>query len=78
VKARLTESMSERPDSAHVPKLRRSKVEQRYAHLRADQLEEVIGSLRVEMERCATELRFEEAAKLRDDIKELERLRARA
>jgi excinuclease UvrABC nuclease subunit len=26
------------------------------------------------METCATELRFEEAAKLRDDIKELSRL----
>jgi len=78
VKARLTESMSERSGEQHVPKLRRSKVEQRYAHLAPEQLEEVIGSLRVEMERCATELRFEEAAKLRDDIKELERMLTRA
>jgi len=78
VKARLTESMTERPGEQHVPRLRRSKVEQRYAHLAPEQIEEVIGSLRAEMERCATELRFEEAAKLRDDIKELERLLARS
>ncbi len=74
VTARLTDLIGDERPGARVPKLRRSKVEERYSHLAPDQLQEVIDSLTVEMETCATELRFEEAAKLRDDIKELSRL----
>ncbi|MHB8189547.1 MAG: excinuclease ABC subunit UvrB [Ferrimicrobium sp.] len=58
-------------DRATVPKLRRSKVQQRWGHLSASQIEEVVVALRVEMDTCATELRYEEAAALRDQIKEL-------
>lgn len=74
VTARLTDLIGDERPGARVPKLRRSKVEERYSHLAPEQLQEVIDSLTVEMETCATELRFEEAAKLRDDIKELSRL----
>ncbi|WP_298346250.1 excinuclease ABC subunit UvrB [Ferrimicrobium sp.] len=74
VTARLGDLMGDENSPSRVPKLRRSKVGERYAHLAPEQLQEVISALSVEMEACATELRFEEAAKLRDDIKELSRL----
>ncbi|WP_298208392.1 excinuclease ABC subunit UvrB [Ferrimicrobium sp.] len=74
VTARLGDLIGDERSSARVPKLQRSKAQERYSHLAPEQLQEVIGALRVEMEACATELRFEEAAKLRDDIKELSRL----
>ncbi|MCI2974935.1 MAG: excinuclease ABC subunit UvrB [Ferrimicrobium sp.] len=74
VTARLGSLMGDEHGPTRVPKLRRSKVEERFSHLAPEQLQEVIDALTVEMETCATELRFEEAAKLRDDIKELSRL----
>jgi excinuclease ABC subunit B len=71
VKARLSDLTAERQSE---PKLRRSRAEERYGHLSQQQLAEVIESLKEEMETCATELRFEEAAKLRDEIRELSKL----
>lgn len=74
VTARLGDLIGDERSGARVPKLRRSKAEERYAHLAPEQLKEVIEALTIEMETCATELRFEEAARLRDDIKGLSRL----
>ncbi len=65
-------------ERGRVPSLKESRVTQRYGHLSVGQIDEVIGSLVIEMERCATELKYEEAAALRDQIRELERLRERA
>lgn len=74
VTARLGDLIGDDRSETRVPKLRRSKVEERYSHLAPEQLQEVIEALTIEMETCATELRFEEAARLRDDIKDLARL----
>jgi len=65
-------------ERGRVPSLKESRVTQRYGHLSVSQLEEVVRSLVVEMETCATELKFEEAAALRDQIRELELLKERA
>jgi len=65
-------------ERGRVPSLKESRVTQRYGHLSVSQLEEVVRSLVVEMETCATELKFEEAASLRDQIRELELLKERA
>ncbi len=74
VTARLNDLTGDGSGADRTPRLRRSKAERRYGHLGSEQIAEVIADLRVKMETCSTELRFEEAAKLRDEIRELTRL----
>jgi len=75
VSARISDLVreGERP-RAPTPGLGRRAVEERAQGMHPDQVRDVIAALHEEMERAATELRFEEAAKLRDDIRALERL----
>ncbi|NLH66718.1 MAG: excinuclease ABC subunit B, partial [Candidatus Microthrix parvicella] len=44
-----------------------------YADLPPEDLGRLIQALRIEMEEASADLRFEEAARLRDEVKELER-----
>lgn len=76
VSARLDDLVREGSSArrAPTPSLGRRAVEERVAGMDSSQVREVIASLHEEMERAATELRFEEAAKLRDDIRALERI----
>ncbi|ACU53951.1 excinuclease ABC, B subunit [Acidimicrobium ferrooxidans DSM 10331] len=74
VSARIDDLVTERTRSAPTPTLGRRAIEERTAGMNPEQVRDVIDSLREEMERAATELRFEEAAKLRDDIRALEAL----
>ncbi len=74
VTARLNDLTGDASGGGRGPRLRRSRAEQRYGHLGPEQIAEVMADLRVQMEACSTELRYEEAAKIRDEIRELARL----
>ncbi len=74
VTARLDDLVAERSRRAPTPTLTTRAIEAAVEGMDASHVQAVIATLREEMERAATELRFEEAAKLRDDIRALERL----
>ncbi len=60
-----------RPDRTMVPNLKRSKVSKKYGKLGSDELSSLIRTLEKEMHEASADLRFEYAASLRDEIKEL-------
>ncbi len=60
-----------RPDRTVVPNLRASKVSKKYGNLGSDELSGLIRTLEKEMHEASADLRFEYAARLRDEIKEL-------
>ncbi len=60
-----------RPDRTVVPNLRASKVSKKYGNLGSDELSGLIRTLEKEMHEASADLRFEYAASLRDEIKEL-------
>jgi excinuclease ABC subunit B len=60
-------------ESPHVPSSRRRRGKQDVEGLSPEELEKLVITLEEEMYLAAEELRFEYAAKLRDEIKELRR-----
>ncbi len=60
-----------RPDRTVVPNLKNSRVSKKYGNLGGDELSSLIRTLEKEMHEASADLRFEYAARLRDEVKEL-------
>jgi excinuclease ABC subunit B len=60
-------------EQPHVPSSRRSRGGAKVEGMTSDELEKLVITLEEEMFQAAEELRFEYAAKLRDELKELRR-----